>query len=146
MKNIKVGVSLGNKDKLQEELNSLGKNAQIKIDLTETINFQLDKFLTIPKITLGNGVALDISVQRREIEYDVEQIKDKVIKAHNSYISALEKVQKLIAPTDEEQENEKFEVNYDSDLKKAKADCQIKYEVYLQILTKALQEKEVLEI
>ena len=36
MKNIKVGVSLGNKDKLQEELNSLGKNAQIKIDLTET--------------------------------------------------------------------------------------------------------------
>ena len=34
MKNIKVGVSLGNKDKLQEELNSLGKNAQIKIDLT----------------------------------------------------------------------------------------------------------------
>ena len=36
MKNIKVGVSLGNKDKLQEELNSLGKNAQIRIDLTET--------------------------------------------------------------------------------------------------------------
>lgn len=117
-----------------------------EIDLTETINFQLDNFLTIPKITLGNGVALDISVQRREIEYDVEQIKDKVIKAHNSYISALEKVQKLIAPTDEEQENEKFEVNYDSDLKKAKADCQIEYEVYLQILTKALQEKEVLDV
>ena len=36
MKNIKVSVSLGNKDKLQEELNSLGKNAQIKVDLTET--------------------------------------------------------------------------------------------------------------
>ena len=39
---------------------------------------------------------------------------------------------------DNEKENEKFEVNYDSDLKKAKANCQIEYEVYLQILTKAL--------
>ena len=36
MKNIKVGVSLGNKEKLQEELNSLGKNAKIDLDLTET--------------------------------------------------------------------------------------------------------------
>ena len=36
MKNIKVGVSLGNKEKLQEELNNLGKNAKIDLDLTET--------------------------------------------------------------------------------------------------------------
>lgn len=117
-----------------------------EIDLTETINFQLDNFLTIPKITLGNGVALDISVQRREIEYDVEQTNEVVKTARNRYISALEGVQKLTAPTDKEQENEKFIVSYDSDLASAKAYCQSMYEAYLQILTKALQEKEVLDI
>lgn len=111
-----------------------------EIDLTETINFQLNNFLTIPKITLGNGVTLDISVQRREIEYDVEQTNQEVIDARNSYISALEKVQELIT------QKEEFEIDYSSDLKSAKAECQTEYEAYLQILTKALQEKEVLDI
>jgi hypothetical protein len=57
-----------------------------EFDITETTDYQLIKPAHIPEIILGDGVCLDISIQRREIEYDVET-KDRSVKsAKTAYI------------------------------------------------------------
>ena len=86
MKNIKVSVSLGNKDKLQEELNSLGKNAQIKVDLTET-NASLKALIDgianlsskIKNLDFSGlkGIGKSASDAKKPLE-DVESVLDKM--------------------------------------------------------------------
>jgi hypothetical protein len=65
-----------------------------EIDISETDDYQLIKPEHIPEIKLGSGVCLDISIQRREIEYDVEQTdtdvktaKDAYLKVHNELMN-----------------------------------------------------------
>ena len=65
-----------------------------EIDISETDDFQLIKPEHIPEIKLGTGVCLDISIQRREIEYDVEEndadvkaAKDEYLMAHNKLMN-----------------------------------------------------------
>ena len=50
MKDIKVNVSLGNKDALKSEIEGLGKNTEIKIDLTETNKSLRDLINTIASL------------------------------------------------------------------------------------------------
>ncbi len=112
-----------------------------EFDLTETINYYLSDFPSIPKITLENGVALDISVQRREIEYDVEELNSDVGLQKTNYIVALNDLEKIITKTQYESI-----ADYELYLNNAKARCELEYNKYLEVLTQALEEKEVLNI
>lgn len=67
-----------------------------EIDISETDDFQLIKPEYIPEIRLGSGVCLDISIQRREIEYDVEENDADVKAAKEIYLEAYNEVQDWI--------------------------------------------------
>lgn len=67
-----------------------------EIDISETDDFQLIKPEYIPEIRLGSGVCLDISIQRREIEYDVEENDADVKAAKDEYLKAYKEVQDWI--------------------------------------------------
>lgn len=67
-----------------------------EIDITETNDFQLIKPEYVPEIKLGKGVCLDISIQRREIEYDVEENDIDVKAAKDEYLIAHNNVQNMI--------------------------------------------------
>ena len=67
-----------------------------EIDISETDDFQLIKPEHIPEIRLGSGVCLDISIQRREIEYDVEENNADVKTAKSEYLTAHNEVQDMI--------------------------------------------------
>lgn len=66
-----------------------------EIDLTETNDFQLIKPDYIPKITMTSGIVADISIQRREIVYSVEndERETEVQIRKNYYLTALKNVQ-----------------------------------------------------
>jgi hypothetical protein len=63
-----------------------------EIDITETTDYQLIKPEHIPEVRIGNGICLDISIQRREIEYDVEENDANVKAAKNAYLEAYNEV------------------------------------------------------
>lgn len=67
-----------------------------EIDISETDDFQLIKPEYIPEIRLGSGVCLDISIQRREIEYDVEENDADIKAAKEIYLEAYNEVQDWI--------------------------------------------------
>lgn len=97
MKNIKVSVSLGNKDKLQEELNSLGKNAQIKIDLTET-NASLKTLIDSINNMNSKLKNLDFSVFDK-LGVSAEDVRKKVQQTTDSLKDIDNKVTKITVTT-----------------------------------------------
>lgn len=105
-----------------------------EIDISQTNDFQLIKPDYIPEIKLGSGITLDASIQRREIEYDVEETVQKVKKAKKKYIDAKSAVKGLIrnGPV-------KY---YEKNLEKAKVEMKEKYDIYILELAEALKEKE----
>ena len=107
-----------------------------EIDISQTNDFQLIKPDHIPEIKLGSGITLDASIQRREIEYDVEETVQKVKKAKNDYIRAKSDVEMLIRG------NSAIK-NYEQQLENAKALMKEEYEFFISQLEKALNEKEV---
>ena len=126
-----------------------------EIDITETDDFQLIKPEHIPEIKLGNGVCLDISIQRREIEYDVEEndvdvkaTKDAYLIAHNNLMNYI-KTNDISTSVDwNEMDNpdawfEKTE-DYKEILSGLKQDRKDKYDKFIEQLERALKEKEVL--
>lgn len=113
-----------------------------EIDLTEIINYQLANLETLPEIVLTNGVALDISVQRREIVYDVESSDYDTIVAKQKYVDKLDSIREKIKPS-EDIEGNKYE---EADINKEIAELEPLYNAYIAALTKALKEKEVLDI
>ena len=126
-----------------------------EIDISETDDFQLIKSEHIPEIKLGTGVCLDISIQRREIEYDVEEndadvkaAKDEYLIAHNSLMNYI-KTNNINTSIDlNEMDNsdawfEKTE-KYKETLSDLKSDRKDKYDKFIEQLERALKEKEVL--
>lgn len=110
-----------------------------EFDITETTDYQLIKPAHIPEIILGDGVCLDISIQRREIEYDVETKDRDVKKAKTAYINQLDKVENIIT-------TKQFKNNsaYESELLIEKNKLKTLYDSFIKELERALKEKEVL--
>lgn len=122
-----------------------------EVDLTETGDLYLSDFEVIPKVVLGNGVSLDASIQRREIEYDVERNDTDVAVLRNAYIEALDKLKALVKPaTDEEAQkdfNEKLSIDvYNLWIQRAEDIVTTTYQEFIEALTAALKAKEVLDI
>ena len=130
-----------------------------EIDISETDDFQLIKPEYIPEIKLGSGVCLDISIQRREIEYDVEEndadvkaAKDKYLMVHNKLMNYIklknkEKTDKYVVDPNEKDDKTAFfeeTEEYKKTLSDLKADRKDKYDKFIKELERALKEKEVL--
>lgn len=129
-----------------------------EIDISETDDFQLIKPEHIPEIKLGTGVCLDISIQRREIEYDVEEndadvkiAKDEYLVAYNKLMNYIklnnkEKTDKFVVDSNEKDDKtahfEKTE-DYKEILSGLKQDRKDKYDKFIEQLERALKEKEV---
>ena len=130
-----------------------------EIDITETDDYQLIKPEHIPEIKLGSGVCLDISIQRREIEYDVEENDVDVKAAKETYLKTYNKLMNYIK-LNKKDKTDKFEINsnevddleayfettesYKEILSNLKADRKDAYEKFIKELERALKEKEVL--
>ena len=130
-----------------------------EIDITEIDDYQLIKPEHIPEIKLGSGVCLDISIQRREIEYDVEENDVDVKAAKETYLKTYNKLMNYIK-LNKKDKTDKFEINsnevddleayfettesYKETLSNLKADRKIAYEKFIKELERALKEKEVL--
>lgn len=145
-----------------------------EIDITETTDYQLIKPEHIPEVRIGNGICLDISIQRREIEYDVEETDKDVKAAKELYLTKYNEVQNLIKYIYELGDEEivvdsvELENNYDvytlseppifvgtaltlledseykDRLKVAKQELKEAYQVFINKLDVALRAKEVL--
>lgn len=130
-----------------------------EIDISETDDFQLIKPEYIPEIRLGSGVCLDISIQRREIEYDVEEnnadvkaVKDEYLVAHNKVMNYIklnnkEKTDKFVVDPNEKDDktiNLEKTKKYEITLFELKEDRKDKYDIFIKELERALKEKEVL--
>lgn len=115
-----------------------------EVDLTETGDLYLSDFEVIPKVVLGNGVSLDASVQRREIEYDVERNDTDVAVLRNTYIEALEKLKALVKV--ETMNDVKNIDEYEKTLADARSAVATAYQEFIEALTAALKAKEVLDI
>lgn len=116
-----------------------------EIDLTETNDFQLIKPDYIPKITMTSGIVADISIQRREIVYDVEN-KDNITKvAKDNYLKALQAVKDWITFEDPVSVNNKWpkiDINdYEIELQNRLNTLNTKYAVFLETLQNALDAK-----
>ena len=126
-----------------------------EIDITETTDYQLIKPEHIPEIRIGNGICLDISIQRREIEYDVEENDTAVANAKIKYIEAQNRLLNWIRynnnstdiiEVNEQNDNDfkEFNVYYEEALKDFKEEYQKTYSNFLKELDQALRAKEVL--
>ena len=129
-----------------------------EIDITETIDYQLIKPEHIPEVRIGNGICLDISIQRREIEYDIEESDSEVKAAKEQYLKNYILIQNLIRYNcliDSEliQVNENNDNNnealwntetYELRLKQVKNNMQDTYQAFINQLDAALKAKEVL--
>lgn len=116
-----------------------------EIDLTDTNDFQLIKPDYIPKITMTSGIVADISIQRREIVYDVEN-KDNTTKiAKNEYLRALQDVKDWIAfenPTNNDNKWPEVDIDaYETKLQSRLDTLNVKYVAFLETLQKALDAK-----
>lgn len=130
-----------------------------EIDITETTDYQLIKPEHIPEVRIGNGICLDISIQRREIEYDVEESDADVKAAKDEYLLAHTQVINTIKFNEFENTDEiKVDPNEpnieDIDWNELNSDYSVldeqlniekeKYEVFINKLDAALKAKEVL--
>ena len=126
-----------------------------EIDISETDDFQLIKPEHIPEIRLGSGVCLDISIQRREIEYDVEENDADVKAAKDAYLIAHNNLMNYIKTNDISTNVDWNEIDnpdawfeetedYKEILLDLKEDRKDKYEKFIKELERALKEKEVL--
>ena len=126
-----------------------------EIDISETDDFQLIKPEHIPEIKLGTGVCLDISIQRREIEYDVEEndadvkaAKDEYLMAHNKLMNYIKtnNINTSIDLNEVDNSDVWFEKTekYKETLSNLKSDRKDKYNKFIEQLERALKEKEVL--
>lgn len=126
-----------------------------EIDISETDDFQLIKPEHIPEIKLGTGVCLDISIQRREIEYDVEEndadvkaAKDEYLMAHNKLMNYIKtnNINTSIDLNEVDNSDAWFEKTekYKETLSNLKSDRKDKYNKFIEQLERALKEKEVL--
>ena len=133
-----------------------------EIDITETTDYQLIKPEHIPEVRIGNGICLDISIQRREIEYDVEESDSEVKAAKSDYIVAYNKMVNAIkkneynnttefkANANEQDiplsliEWENLEKGYLQNLSGLVNNTRDKYEIFINKLDAALQAKEAL--
>ena len=126
-----------------------------EIDISETDDFQLIKPKHIPEIRLGSGVCLDISIQRREIEYDVEENDADVKAAKDEYLKAQNRILNWIRynnnstniiEVNEKNDNDfkQFNIYYEEALKVFKEEYQKTYDMFIKELERALKEKEVL--
>lgn len=130
-----------------------------EFDITETTDYQLIKPEHIPEIKIGNGICLDISIQRREIEYDVEESDEDVKAAKEEYILAHTQVINTIKfnefeNTDEIKVNPNESNIEDIDWNELNSGYSVldeqlniekeKYEVFINKLDAALKAKEVL--
>lgn len=127
-----------------------------EVDLTEIDDYQLKYFTHIPKIVTTSGVLTDISLQRREIVYDVEyqDVSAYVYNKKRAYLNALEKTQRYIKYNDEEwivtNENSDGSASlvdsttYEQHLAELKNEVKTAYQVFLEAVEKTLKEKEVL--
>lgn len=126
-----------------------------EIDISETDDFQLIKPEHIPEIRLGSGVCLDISIQRREIEYDVEENDVDVKTAKSEYLIAHSSLMNYIKTNNINTSVNLNEVDnpdawferteeYKETLSNLKSDRKDKYDKFIEQLERALKEKEVL--
>lgn len=117
-----------------------------EIDLTETNDFQLIKPGYMPKITMTSGIVADISIQRREIVYSVEndEREEEVQSKKETYLKVLEDLRLLIQDEGPDPwvmlDKEKVNV-YENDLKMLQDNLQSTYEEYLEAIQKALDAK-----
>lgn len=116
-----------------------------EIDLTETNDFQIIKPGYIPKITMTSGIVADISIQRREIVYDVENKDKATIQAKDEYLKSLQDVKVQITfegPINNDDKWPDVDINtYETELQNKLNILNIKYVSFLEILQKALDEK-----
>lgn len=126
-----------------------------EIDISETADYQLIKPEHIPEIKLGRGVCLDISIQRREIEYDVEEndtgvkaAKDEYLIVHNNLMNYIKtnNINTSVDLNEADNPNAWFErtEEYKETLSNLKSDRKDKYDKFIEQLEKALKTKEVL--
>ena len=116
-----------------------------EIDLTETNDFQLIKPDYIPKITMTSGIVADISIQRREIVYDVENKDEATETAKADYLEALQDVKDEITleePITINNEWPQIDINnYENNLRVKLNNLTNKYNIFLEVLQKALDAK-----
>ena len=107
-----------------------------EIDITNDLNYTLTQLDHIPHIVLGNGIILDISIQRREIEFDIETTNKEVVYRKEIYMDAYNRVIEAIT-------NPAFIYDYEFCLQEYKQDMYQSYDNFLQSIIQALKEKEV---
>lgn len=84
----------------------------------------------IPSIYLIENVQLELSAQRREIEYGIETSDETIKNAYDSYIYACDEVKNIVYNDDSS--------NYSNNLKNALDKKQSKYTVFINRLNEAL--------
>ena len=127
-----------------------------EFDITLDSNYQLIKPGYIPKITLGDNIRLDISLQRREIVYDIEATDDLVVQAKNAYIVAqnkllnwirfnIESTELIVIDINEDDNNGQISNthDYENTLSRLKGEYQDAEANFLIKLESALKAKEV---
>lgn len=124
-----------------------------EFDITLDLNYQIVKPGYLPKIVLGDNIRLDISLQRREIEYDIEETDTIVANAKTEYIKAQNRLlnwirynsnsTEIIEVNEKNDDNFEFNIDYEKYLGIYKTEYQNKYNNFLITLEAALKAKEV---
>lgn len=149
---------INNLDPKDESLTKEGRKNKFWIDdkefdITLDLNYQIVKPGYLPKIVLGDNIRLDISLQRREIEYDIEETDAIVANAKTEYIKAQNKLLNwirynsdstdIIEVNENNDNNFEFNIDYEKYLGIYKTEYQKKYNNFLIALEAALKAKEV---
>ena len=126
-----------------------------EMDLSETDDYQLTWLDHIPEIKTSTGILTDISIQRREIVYDVE-CQDGgspvVYSLKRDYLNAVDALRNYIRyntlnkPTEEDDPGAELETDsnyYENRIKELKSKKDEAYQIFLEGVKTALAEKEV---
>ena len=118
------------------------------IDLSEKQEYFVSNLEHVPEIILGSGICLNASIQRREIEYDIEVSNKFIQNFKSAYSQALSSMENYIKYNDIDNINEN-QILIDSDiyvkqLNSLNEDVQRTYKAYIDAITEALREKGVL--
>lgn len=111
-----------------------------EVDLTETGHLYLSEFDKLPKIILGEGVALDASIQRREIIYDIEESDKNLIELKQKNLEDCSKIHDIITKDFFESIKE-----YAIAIEVAKKNEKESYKKFIETLEEVLKERRVLE-
>lgn len=119
--------------------NENGFNHDVKkgMDLTETYEYTIKNPKDITTLVSGNGVIVELSYQIQILDYNVE--------TNGKYPELTEKrndVQEAYAKLVELIYQEEVEDDYETELSEAQKDYEIKYEIYINELEKALMAEE----